>query len=452
MNSHAHSVRLILLVASTLSTHLLSPHSADAQGGRGRALEVEALEREREKLMVLMRTAAEHRAAGSDELADAERAATAQVDHVYDALMKLLETTSGEGVVDTIQGLRELQDARLVDLMRRIEEAQAARKKYEDELAALTAKLTESESRNALPPLEEADIKVFSLRHVNAVQAAQTIDSLLGPGPVRVAVDERTNSLIVAGKSESLTVIEALLLRLDEQAAQSDEESAVAAEAQRASQARTLLLRVFWLSDGLSNEGQDPAAFLPASVIKAVEQLGLADPMLVAQTVNSLAHGANSSVEFNSSVPVVLHSMPGRLACEGSLESLGPNQVRLKVGIDLPNHDIDVHGSLVTPLGHFTVLGTANSVMADAATQQAIMNEARRRQEEERSGEGYGRGGYGAIGTGGYGEAEPAAIDPVTGMPVGGEGAPQPTQPTYNTSHFAFVVQVIEGESFPAEE
>ena len=51
-----------------------------------------------------------------------------------------------------------------------------------------------------------------------AVKAAEVIDSLLGAGEARVAIDERSNSLIVAGKGESLTMIEAPLMRLDEQA------------------------------------------------------------------------------------------------------------------------------------------------------------------------------------------------------------------------------------------
>lgn len=462
MISRMSAGRLILLVASALSTLPFAPRSAHAQAGRGRPVPsaevpeaavrfaIEELAAEREELMELMRVAAEYRAAGSEDLAEAERAAAAQVDHVYDVLVKILLATSGDGVVDTIKGLRQLQDARLVDLMKRIEEAQSARRKCEDELAALTAKLAESESRNALPPLEEADIKVFSLRHVNAVQAAQTIDSLLGPGPVRVAIDERTNALIVAGKSESLTVIEALLLRLDQQAARSDEESAVAAEAQRASQARSLLLRVFWLADGLSDdEGHDPAEFLPEAVTKALGRLGLDNPRLVTQTVNSLAHGERSSVvEFNSSVPVVLHSTPVQLSCEGSLESLGPEQVRLKVGINLPVYQINVNGSLVTPLGHYTVLGTANSVMPDSASMQALGGSMGMMGGGRGGYGGGGRGGYG----GGYGEMQSTGVDPATGMPVGAEGAAQAPAFKYNTSHFAFVVQVIEGESFPAEE
>jgi hypothetical protein len=458
MIRHTSAGRLFLFVASAWLTIPLAPQSIHAQVGRGRpvpAAEVEQLEQlaaERDKLMKLMDMAAKLRAAGGEQLADAERAAAAQIDHVYDVLSKLLLATGREGVVDTIKGLRQLQDARIVDLLKQNAEASLAVEKSQRELKELTLKLAESESRNALPPLEEADIKVFSLRHVNAVQAAQTIDSLLGPGPVRVAVDERTNSLIVAGKSESLTVIEALLMRLDEQAGQSDEASAVAAEAQRATRARSLLLRVFWLADGLAeDEGKDPAEFLPASVTKALERLGLNNPRIVTQTVNSLAHAVDTKTQFHSRVPVVLHSTPVELKCSGQLESLSSEQVKLLVEIILPTYQIEASGSLVTPLGHYTVLGTANSVMADPAAARAMNEERRRMMEEERRRMEEEGGGFGG-GRGGYGGAQPAAIDPLTGMPIGAEGAPQPTETKYNTSHFAFVVQVIEGESFPAEE
>ena len=45
------------------------------------------------------------------------------------------------------------------------------------------------------------------------------------------------------------------------------------------------------------------------------------------------------------------------------------------------------------------------------------------------------------------------ALDPASGMPIGPDGNPIPTaEAKFNTSHFAFVVQVIEGESFADEE
>jgi hypothetical protein len=40
-----------------------------------------------------------------------------------------------------------------------------------------------------------------------------------------------------------------------------------------------------------------------------------------------------------------------------------------------------------------------------------------------------------------------AAVDPASGMPIGAPG-----EPKFNTLRFAFVVQVIEGQSYAPEE
>jgi hypothetical protein len=133
----------------------------------------------------------------------------------------------------------------------------------------------------------------------------------------------------------------------------------------------------------------------------------------------------------------------------------------VQINVSGPSINCQLSGSLATPLGHYMVLGTANSVIADPTT-MADMGMGMGGEMGMAPGAGMyagrGFGGEGAMmGRGGYAApAGPAGrggpVDPATGLPDAEGAVEQPAKPKYNTSRFAFVVQVIEGESFPAEE
>jgi hypothetical protein len=68
------------------------------------------------------------------------------------------------------------------------------------------------------PGPSAGSLKIFALAHAQAAGAAETIHELFGAGrasSLTVAVDDRTNSLIVRGSSADLDEVEALLKRLD---------------------------------------------------------------------------------------------------------------------------------------------------------------------------------------------------------------------------------------------
>jgi len=321
------------------------------------------------------------------------------------------------------------------------------------QVAELSQQLTKLERTRESPPIEDAEIKVFSLVSVKAPEVAKTLESLFG-AQIRVAIDERTNALIVFGKGNALQAVEALLLRLD----QSDSASP------RGNAARSLLLRVFWLADGLpKGEGQDAQKFLPAAVIKATERLGLEGPRLVTQTVNSLALGQQPAVPFSTQVPATVFNQPANLNCKGQMRSVDGDRAAVDIEIQVTGWSINcqLSGSLATPLRHYMVLGTANSVISDPATMagMGMMGGGYGGYGEGGYGGrmGYGRGGYGGEGGtpagrgpafGGEGAAPP--VDPATGLRGPEANGEKPAEPKYATSRFAFVVQVIEGESYTA--
>jgi hypothetical protein len=312
-----------------------------------------------------------------------------------------------------------------------------------------------------LPPLENAQVKVYSLSFVPVQEAASKIESLFGTQTLRVAADERTNSLIVYGKPDSLAALDTLLSRVDEQANPTKKQDGTGQGGGVA--ARSLLLRLFWLADGLPQERpeQNAAEYLPKSVLQATKQLGLLSPHLVAQTVTSLAIGREDYVDFSTNVPALLNHQPTNLASEGRLKLAADDRVRIEMGVHVlgPSVNCDLRGSLATPLGHYMVIGTANSILAQGGAPVAMPAGG--------FGRGFGPGpgipsgpggGPAGAGMGPEGGAAPGGFDggrpPAGAFAPGGAGPggdPQQPAPNYIPSRFAFVVQVIEGQSYPPE-
>jgi hypothetical protein len=337
----------------------------------------------------------------------------------------------------------------------------------EKQMGMMAKQLMEQQHRRPLPPLENGTMKIYKLNFAPARDAAQTIESLFGAETLRLAVDERSNTLIVYSKPDSVTALDALMSRLDEQAAAAagsdkSKQNAITAP-------RSLLLRVFWLADGLpEGVGQNPGDFLPKSVLQATNKLGLEAPRLVTQSVNSLALGREEAVDFLINVPAVLLGQPVGLDSDGRLKLVSDDRVRLEMRVHVggPTVNCELRGSLATPLGHYMVFGTANSVMAEGTPMAGMMGPGMMPGGgpvgPEGSRPGFGapgqpiRGGE-APGPGGgrfYGpEGGAAGPGAGPGGQVGGPGGgQQPGKPSFNSSRFAFVVQVIEGQSYPAEK
>jgi hypothetical protein len=99
---------------------------------------------------------------------------------------------------------------------------------------------------------QEDTIRVFNLLHVEANSMLPMIMQIAGGSNARLVVDPRTNSLVAAGSSRDIAVIEALATRLDQQAAGLQE--------------RSFGVRIVWLaaidaeaeeSEGLSDVARD---------------------------------------------------------------------------------------------------------------------------------------------------------------------------------------------------
>jgi hypothetical protein len=380
-------------------------------------------------------------------------------------LQKQLETVIGiQKRVQDLSQRGELQERNLVDVASALNEINKYRADQSQESSQLqdlkkqlaerekqiaaTAKQLSEERRPSLPSIDNGTLKVFRLMYAQPRDAAKTVESLFGDRSLRLAVDERSNSLLVYGKPDIVSTLDALLTRLDEQASP---EGAKAA-ATSATAPRSLLLRVFWLADLMpETAGQAPTDFLPMSVLEAVtEKLGLEAPRLVAQSATSLATNKDEPIEFSANVPAVLLDQPAMMSCNGKLKLVDENRARMEMGVQVggPAANCDLRGSMATPLGHYMVLGTANSMIAEGGAMMGGPGGPGMGMRGREIGGPGGRGEFGAAGAvpGGFGP-EGGGANPSAGLP-GAEGAAMPGKPNYRTSRFAFVVQVIDGQSY----
>jgi type II secretory pathway component GspD/PulD (secretin) len=66
------------------------------------------------------------------------------------------------------------------------------------------------------PPGLPRTVRVFALKNADAEKLKAIIDTIFGRQGVTVAVDARTNSLVIAGDADSLEEVRKLVARLDE--------------------------------------------------------------------------------------------------------------------------------------------------------------------------------------------------------------------------------------------
>jgi hypothetical protein len=218
----------------------------------------------------------------------------------------------------------------------------------------------------ALP--KDGMLKVFTLRYTKAPDAARVVSEILGGDIARMAVDERTNSLLVFAKSGTVDTVEALVQTLDQRTGDTASEKARPGE--------TLQLRVVWLLD--IDEGMDPTDELVSpQVVDALEELGFSTPKVVCQQVTTLTLGDDGGRsrrgQFNFDVPVLIGSQSWQLEGQGEVQSMADERFNLRFEMRFvemlrqdrpgrPPRQGRLGGSIYTPLGHYTVMGTTTFV------------------------------------------------------------------------------------------
>jgi hypothetical protein len=195
---------------------------------------------------------------------------------------------------------------------------------------------------------------------------ARVLSDILDGNQIRMAVDERTNSLIVVGEQDTNKVVEALLLRLDESAADS---------AKPAQSGETLQLRIIWLLDGVGEGKHLAETSVNPQVIEALHDLGFEEPMVVCQQVTTFTLNEDGRGDLSFTVPVLINAQSWQLEGHGEIESMADERFNLKFDLgfqrtvetgapgERPSRQgAQLGGSIYTPLGHYTVMGTTTFV------------------------------------------------------------------------------------------
>jgi hypothetical protein len=261
----------------------------------------------------------------------------------------------------------EQQRAMLEQQLRELEIKRAALGQQMSQLQSPQMMMELLRGQQNMPRPQDGTLKVFSLQNSRAADAARILSEIMGGGVARMAVDERTNSLLVFADEDTIKIVEALALKLDERSDETNVEMARPGE--------TLQLRIVWLLDGVNGGIDDPThKLISPEVVDALRELGFADPMVVCQQVTTLTLSNNRgrSGEFNYAVPVLINSQPWHFEGHGQIESMAEERFNLRFDLKFQQR-IDANGkrmgqegqlggSIYTPLGHYTVMGTTTFV------------------------------------------------------------------------------------------
>ncbi len=132
---------------------------------------------------------------------------------------------------------------------------------------------------------------------------------------------------------------------------------------------RSLMVRIFWLSDGPTNpDAQLAEEFLPESVLTALRRVGIKDPHIVLQSNTSIALGEEDESQFKvDDLPAIVFRERLLFKARGDIRAAGGDQLRLRMEaytVRMVDKQIfqenKISGSMIAPLEHFVVLSTAN--------------------------------------------------------------------------------------------
>jgi hypothetical protein len=269
------------------------------------------------------------------------------------------------------RAMSELQRARRRGSAEAQAEMASVRKQLEAahaQLAEVLAKQKQEQQAPADPLPENTILRVYQLQHVKPQNLVEVLGPIFRNNAPRIAVDERSNAVLVAGNERQLSIVEELAQTLDREIPEIKQED----------QRETLQLRIMWLLD--IEEGMEPTDKLVSSqVVDALRELGFEHPKVVCRQVTTLTLRAEDrESQFNFRVPVLINSQRWTFQGQGHVEPMGDGRINLR--FDLQFNQVNpgdgrsrigeagqIGGSIYTPLGHYTVMGTTTFVATTPA-------------------------------------------------------------------------------------
>ena len=262
----------------------------------------------------------------------------------YQNAMKQLQ----ESLPQTVQ-----IDLKRQELKQKLDAAQA-------EMAALGIAQSQAMSAASLP--DNAAIGAFTLKYVRPEDIGQALHNITGGGGPRVAVDERTNTLLIAGNPKQMDVAQQLVKTLDQPG-----------KSQQNEMPESVQLRIVWLSSGLSDRNMEPpkTSIVSPQVADALRELGMELPQVVCQQLISLTlNRPDHRAPFHFRIPTDIENTAWEFQGDGTIVPTANDRYALDFKLALTHADpkspqlSEVSGSILTPLGHYTVMGTTTFVAA----------------------------------------------------------------------------------------
>jgi hypothetical protein len=214
------------------------------------------------------------------------------------------------------------------------------------------------QERVVIAPLpDNAMLRAFTLKYVKPEEIGQALHNITGGGGPRIAVDERTNALVIAGTEKQMSVAEQLVQTLDQPGAD-----------QKGKSAETLQVRVVWIVDGLPDtEGKNvEPPYVSPQVLEGLIDLGFETPRVMCQQVSMLTLDKDRRRgQFHFQLPVLVQGNSWQLEGQGEISPADGEKYALQFNLNLgqpKKQDCQLGGSILTPLAHYNVLGTTTFV------------------------------------------------------------------------------------------
>jgi hypothetical protein len=259
---------------------------------------------------------------------------------------------------------RELQSNQGGSLSRQLVEifAKDAQKEAQQEALKAAKRAMEIAQQQArkTPVPDDAIPRAFVLSRIKAFDAADVLQKIFADAPIRVAVDEPRNLLVVLCDEKMVSPVADLIQKLDQAPADADVQK----------KPETLQLRVVWIGNAETSEDKiDVAELFGPNVGDALRELGFGTPSVLHQTMVSTVVGPNNPGEFDFDVPV---GTSLRLTGGGNVHMTEDERYKVyfelgaiqQVGEQTELNQVD--GSVSMPLDHYMIVGTGALVPTQA--------------------------------------------------------------------------------------
>jgi hypothetical protein len=257
------------------------------------------------------------------------------------------------------KSIKELQESlpRTVQIDIKRQEAKQKLDAAQAEMAAIS--IAQSQAMGSPLP-DNAAIGAFTLKYVRPEEIGQALHNITGGGGPRIAVDERTNTLLIAGNPKQMDVAQQLVKTLDQPG-----------KSQQGKAPEVLQLRIVWLSEQMRDRDVSPPSptIISPPVADALRELGMQQPQVVCQQLTSLTLTPTGPVgKYRFRVPTKIENITCEFQGEGTVTATSDNRYAVDFNLSLSELESknspssQLSGSILTPLAHYTVMGTTTFV------------------------------------------------------------------------------------------